>query len=115
MGKNHPININNILKSFYFRYNPASSRNTVMGTFDDLSDEEKTRALLQFLQHHQQLEKENENKPFQDSVLNAGVCGKVNPLLKYYLSFLIVLSTFTSSILSKYLVHTHFKETGSNF
>jgi len=96
-------------------YNPASSRNTVMGTFDDLSDEEKTRALLQFLQHHQQLEKENENKPFQDSVLNAGVCGKVNPLLKYYLSFLIVLSTFTSSILSKYLVHTHFKETGSNF
>ena len=41
-----------------------------MGTFDDLSDEEKTRALLQFLQHHQQLERENENKPFQDSVSN---------------------------------------------
>ena len=39
-----------------------------MGTFDDLSDEEKTRALLQFLQHHQQLEQENEGKQFQDSI-----------------------------------------------
>ena len=86
-----------------------------MGTFDDLSDEEKTRALLQFLQHHQQLERENENKPFQNSVLNSAVCGKINPLLKYYLSFLTVLSTFTSPILLKYLVHTHFRETGSNF
>ena len=25
-----------------------------MGTFDDLSDEEKTRSLLQFFQHHHQ-------------------------------------------------------------
>ena len=86
-----------------------------MGTFDDLSDEEKTRALLQFLQHHQQLERENENKPFQDSVLNTGVSGNIKPLLKYYLSFLTVLSLSTSSILFEYLVHTHFRETGSNF
>ena len=42
------------------------SRNTVQGTFDDLSDEEKTRALLQFLQYHQQLEQENETKKFQE-------------------------------------------------
>jgi len=49
-------------------YNPNLSKNTVMGTFDDLSDEEKTRALLQFLQHHQQLEQENEGKQFQDSI-----------------------------------------------
>ena len=30
-------------------------RNTVQGTFDDLSEEEKTRAYLQFLQYHQQV------------------------------------------------------------
>ena len=40
-------------------------RNTVQGTFDDLSEEEKTRAYLQFLQYHQQLEQENETKRFQ--------------------------------------------------
>merc|ERR1719189_1057171 len=48
------------------RLAPISSfRNTVQGTFDDLSEEEKTRAYLQFLQYHQQLEQENETKKFQ--------------------------------------------------
>jgi len=42
-----------------------NGRNTVQGTFDDLSEEEKTRAYLQFLQYHQQLEQENETKRFQ--------------------------------------------------
>ena len=46
-------------------------RNTVQGTFDDLSEEEKTRAYLQFLQYHQQLEQENETKKFQQ-MLNQG-------------------------------------------
>ena len=46
-------------------------RNTVQGTFDDLSDEEKTRAYLQFLQYHQQLEQKNETKRFQE-MLNHG-------------------------------------------
>ena len=40
-------------------------RNTVQGTFDDLSEEEKTRAYLQFLQYHQQLEQKNQTKKFQ--------------------------------------------------
>ena len=43
----------------------SNGRNTVQGTFDDLSEEEKTRAYLQFLQYHQQLEQENETKRFQ--------------------------------------------------
>ena len=43
----------------------ANGRNTVQGTFDDLSEEEKTRAYLQFLQYHQQLEQENKTKRFQ--------------------------------------------------
>ena len=34
---------------------------TSQGTFDDLSEDEKTRALLQFLQYHQQLEGKSEN------------------------------------------------------
>ena len=45
-------------------------RNTVQGTFDDLSEEEKTRAYLQFLQYHQQLEQENETKRFQQMLNN---------------------------------------------
>ena len=40
-------------------------RNTVPGTFNDLSEEEKTRAYLQFLQYHQQLEQEKETIKFQ--------------------------------------------------
>ena len=43
----------------------SNGRNTVQGTFDDLSEEEKTRAYLQFLQYHQQLEQANETKKFQ--------------------------------------------------
>lgn len=43
----------------------SNGRNTVQGTFDDLSEEEKTRAYLQFLQYHQQLEQENKTKRFQ--------------------------------------------------
>lgn len=39
-----------------------SNKNTVQGTFEDLSEEEKTRALLQFLQYHQQHEQENETR-----------------------------------------------------
>ena len=50
----------------------ANGRNTVQGTFDDLSEEEKTRAYLQFLQYHQQLEKENETKQFQQMLNNKG-------------------------------------------
>jgi len=34
----------------------SNRKHTVQGTFDDLSEDEKTRALLQFLQYHQQLE-----------------------------------------------------------
>merc|ERR1712117_204730 len=39
----------------------SSRKHTVQGTIDDLSEEEKTRALLQFLQYHQQLEGKSEN------------------------------------------------------
>ena len=67
-----------------------------MGTFDDLSDEEKTRALLQFLQHHQQLEQENENKPFQNSITNSATIAKsaaINLIFSFYLTLWIVYST----------------------
>merc|ERR1719464_374911 len=50
---------------FSMRGVSPDGRNTVQGTFDDLSEEEKTRAYLQFLQYHQQLEQENETKKFQ--------------------------------------------------
>jgi len=50
---------------FSMRGVSPDGRNTVQGTFDDLSEEEKTRAYLQFLQYHQQLEQENETKRFQ--------------------------------------------------
>lgn len=46
----------------------ANNRNTVQGTFEDLSEEEKTRALLQFLQYHQQQEQENETKRFREMI-----------------------------------------------
>merc|ERR1719264_2400495 len=39
----------------------SNRKHTVQGTFDDLSEDEKTRALLQFLQYHQQLEGKSEN------------------------------------------------------
>ena len=89
-----------------------------MGTFDDLSDEEKTRALLQFLQHHQQLERENENKPFENSISSTAsisIRGTINHSLKNYLSFGIVFSASSSSILLKYLVHNPFRQIGANF
>ena len=44
----------------------------MQGTFDDLSEEEKTKAYLQFLQYHQQLEKESGTKRFQE-MLNKGI------------------------------------------
>jgi hypothetical protein len=47
-----------------------NGRNTVQGTFDDLSEPEKTRAYLQFLQYHQQLEQENETNRFQEMLNN---------------------------------------------
>ena len=56
-----------------------NGRNTVQGTFDDLSDEEKTRAYLQFLQYHQQLEQKNETKRFQE-MLNHGENHKKLPI-----------------------------------
>ena len=68
-----------------------------MGTFDDLSDEEKTRALLQFLQHHQQLERENENKPFENSISSTAsisIRGTTNHSLKNYLSERITQKSF---------------------
>ena len=43
-------------------------RNRIQGTFDDLPDEEKTKALLQFLQYKQHLERDNSTKKFQDLV-----------------------------------------------
>ena len=89
-----------------------------MGTFDDLSDEEKTRALLQFLQHHQQLERENENKPFENSISSTAsilIRGTINHSLKNFLSFGIVFSASSLSILLKYLVHNPFREIGANF
>merc|ERR1719219_2708876 len=55
---------------FTMRGISPNGRNTVQGTFDDLSDEEKTRAYLQFLQYHQQLEQENETKKFQEMLNN---------------------------------------------
>ena len=45
----------------------------MQGTFDDLSEDEKTRALLQFLQYHQQLEGKSENGgQFKDLVEGGG-------------------------------------------
>eukprot|EP00096_Caligus_rogercresseyi_P011211 TRINITY_DN4344_c0_g1_i1.p1 TRINITY_DN4344_c0_g1~~TRINITY_DN4344_c0_g1_i1.p1 ORF type:complete len:324 (-),score=100.94 TRINITY_DN4344_c0_g1_i1:1048-2019(-) len=46
-------------------YRSHSSKATVQGTFSDLSENEKTRALLQFLQHQQQQKKTEETKKFQ--------------------------------------------------
>ena len=60
-----------ICRLFSMRGVSPDGRNTVQGTFDDLSEEEKTRAYLQFLQYHQQLEQENETKKFQQ-MLNQG-------------------------------------------
>ena len=40
----------------------------MQGTFDDLSEHEKTRALLQFLQYHQQLERTNDTKQFREMI-----------------------------------------------
>ena len=81
-----------------------------MGTFDDLSDEEKTRALLQFLQHHQQLEQENERKQFQDSIVNSGSANSVfagtHKSTTANSIFVTVLWAVTSSIIVfKYLMH----------
>ena len=47
--------------TLYVREGPASIAIISQGTFDDLSEDEKTRALLQFLQYHQQLEGKSEN------------------------------------------------------
>jgi len=46
----------------------GAKANTVQGTFEDLSEEEKTRALLQFLQYHQQQEQESETKRFKEMI-----------------------------------------------
>ncbi|QQP42043.1 Metalloprotease TIKI1like, partial [Caligus rogercresseyi] len=46
-------------------YRSHSSKATVQGTFSDLSENEKTRALLQFLQHQQQQKKTEETQKFQ--------------------------------------------------
>ena len=52
---------------------------TSQGTFDDLSEDEKTRALLQFLQYHQQLEGKSENGgQFKDLVDGGGSGGAVD-------------------------------------
>ena len=83
-----------------------------MGTFDDLSDEEKTRALLQFLQHHQQLEQEHETKKFQEhwnkNIPNSPSESVFGGSQKYTLSFstfwTVLLST-TTTLVSAYFVH----------
>ena len=48
----------------------GNNKNTVQGTFEDLSEEEKTRALLQFLQYHQQQEQESETSRFKEMIQN---------------------------------------------
>jgi len=65
------IGHNETLPELFSMQMSPHGRNTVQGTFDDLSDEEKTRAYLQFLQYHQQLEQKNETKRFQE-MLNHG-------------------------------------------
>lgn len=57
---------NDTLPELPSHWKSSGGRNTVQGTFDDLSEEEKTRAYLQFLQYHQQLEQESETKKFQE-------------------------------------------------
>jgi hypothetical protein len=54
-----------------FGSHTGNRKHTVQGTFDDLPEDEKTRALLQFLQFHQQLEKESETNQFK-SFTNGG-------------------------------------------
>ena len=51
---------------------------TSQGTFDDLSEDEKTRALLQFLQYHQQLEGKSENGGQFKDLVNGGGGGAVD-------------------------------------
>ncbi|CAB4057830.1 Metalloprotease TIKI2,Metalloprotease TIKI homolog,Metalloprotease TIKI1 [Lepeophtheirus salmonis] len=51
-------------KTVYRTYS-SSSKATVQGTFNDLSENQKTRALLQFLQYQQQQEQTEETKKFQ--------------------------------------------------
>ena len=76
-----------------------------MGTFDDLSDEEKTRALLQFLQHHQQLEQENEAKQFQEALSPGSVLAGSQKSMLANSKFWTVFFTTASSIVIRYVVH----------
>ena len=83
-----------------------------MGTFDDLSDEEKTRALLQFLQNHQQLEHENERKQYQDSISNSAsesYFGGRHKITAAHSLFLSVLLASTSSLIYKYLANNLYR------
>ena len=87
-----------------------------MGTFDDLSDEEKTRALLQFLQHHQQLEQENERKQYQGSISDsssASQCAGIHKLFATCSIFWTVLLATTSSIIFKYLDNNLYRDINS--
>ena len=88
-----------------------------MGTFDDLSDEEKTRALLQFLQHHQQLEQENETKKFQEhwnkDIPNSpseSVFGGSQISTLCFSTFWTVLLSTTMALGFKHFVHNLSKE-----
>ena len=84
-----------------------------MGTFDDLSDEEKTRALLQFLQHHQQLEHENERKQYQDSIsssASASYFGGGHKITSTHSLCLSVLLASASSLIYKYLTNHLYRE-----
>ena len=84
-----------------------------MGTFDDLSDEEKTRALLQFLQHHQQLEQENERKQYQDGISNSASTSHFGGNHKITANCSLLLSVLlasTSSVIFKYLVNNLYRE-----
>lgn len=49
--------------SYAFSASP-NAKNKVQGTFDDLPEHEKTRALLKFIQYHQQQERENDTRRF---------------------------------------------------
>eukprot|EP00094_Tigriopus_californicus_P012027 TCALIF_11621-PA protein Name:"Similar to Trabd2b Metalloprotease TIKI2 (Mus musculus)" AED:0.12 eAED:0.12 QI:0/0.75/0.8/1/0.75/0.8/5/188/491 len=49
--------------SYAFSASP-NAKNKVQGTFDDLPEHEKKRALLKFIQYHQQQERENDTRRF---------------------------------------------------
>ena len=58
---------------YYFFRHTSPRKTLVQGTFDDLPEDEKNRAMLQFLQYHQQLENPSETSKFEDLVRSGGI------------------------------------------